>query len=60
VSVGFTEVRPTDTATAAFERADRAVYHAKQNGRNRVASHAALLAAGVLRDDAHRSDVELF
>ncbi len=60
VSVGFTEARPGDTPASAFERADRAVYHAKQNGRNQVASHAALVAAGVLHEDTPESDVELF
>ncbi len=60
VSVGFTEVRPGDTPASAFERADRAVYHAKQSGRNRVASHSALVAAGTLHEDAPASDVELF
>lgn len=60
VSIGYTGVRPDDTPTSAFERADRAVYHAKQNGRNRVASHAVLVAAGALTDDTRRGDVELF
>ncbi len=60
VSIGYTGVRPDDTPTSAFERADRAVYHAKQNGRNRVASHAVLVAAGALTDATRRGDVELF
>jgi diguanylate cyclase (GGDEF)-like protein len=60
VSVGFTVVRPGDTPSSAFERADRAVYHAKQHGRNQVASHAALVSAGELREDARDGDVELF
>lgn len=60
VSIGFTEVRPGDTPNAAFERADQAVYHAKQNGRNQVHDHAALVAAGLLRDEQHDGGVELF
>jgi diguanylate cyclase (GGDEF)-like protein len=60
VSVGFTQVRPGDTPSAAFERADKAVYHAKQTGRNRVADHAALVLAGQVIDPARDSDVELF
>ena len=59
VSIGFTEVRPGDTPNAAFERADRAVYHAKQNGRNQVCDHAALVAAGLQRDEQPRGSVEL-
>ena len=60
VSVGFTDVRPGDTPTGAFERADKAVYHAKQKGRNQVANHSALVASGVFSDDSRESDVELF
>ena len=60
VSVGFTDVRPGDTPSGAFERADKAVYHAKQKGRNQVASHSALVACGVFSDDSRESDVELF
>ena len=60
VSVGFTEVRASDTPASAFERADQAVYHAKQHGRNQVADHAALVADGALVEDARDGDVELF
>ncbi len=60
VSVGFTALRPGDSPSAAFERADKALYHVKQNGRNQVADHGALVAAGQLSESAHDSDVELF
>ena len=61
VSVGFTAVRPGDTPSGAFERADKAVYHAKANGRNQVCSHADLLSSGLLvEDEAKTGDVELF
>jgi diguanylate cyclase (GGDEF)-like protein len=60
VSIGFTEVRSGDTPSAAFERADRAVYYAKQNGRNQVHDQAALVAAGLLEDQQHEGGVELF
>ena len=61
ISVGFTELRPGDTPSAAFERADKAIYHAKASGRNRVAHHAELVAAGLISDEIpHNSDAELF
>jgi diguanylate cyclase (GGDEF)-like protein len=60
VSVGFTAVRAGDTPSSAFERADQAVYYAKQNGRNMVASHADLVARGLLAEDSHTGDMELF
>jgi len=60
VSIGFTAVTQGDTPSAAFERADKAVYHAKGHGRNQVCSHAALIASGDLTDASKVSDVELF
>ena len=60
VSVGFTEVKTTDTPSAAFERADKAVYYAKTHGRNQVCSHAELVKRGELEDVANVGDVELF
>jgi diguanylate cyclase len=35
LSVGLTEFRDGDTPTTVYERADRAMYQAKQQGRNR-------------------------
>ena len=60
VSVGFTEVLANDTPTAAFERADKAVYHAKQHGRDQVCNHAILVASGALAPAQQESEVELF
>ena len=60
VSVGFSDVRAGDTPQAAFERADRAVYYGKQNGRNQVRAYSDLVAQGVFSDDSDSGDVELF
>jgi diguanylate cyclase len=37
ISCGLTEFRPGDTPAAVYERADRALYQAKESGRNRCA-----------------------
>ncbi|MFI4928616.1 MAG: GGDEF domain-containing protein [Burkholderiales bacterium] len=60
VSIGFTDVRVGDNPSVAFERADKAVYWAKANGRNQVAEHAALVARGELLEGQKTGDVELF
>jgi len=61
ISIGFSEIKPGDTPSGAFERADKAVYYAKEHGRNQVCSHAALLASGALVDRAANvGDMELF
>jgi diguanylate cyclase (GGDEF)-like protein len=61
VSVGYTSVREHDTPSDAFERADRAVYLAKAQGRNQVRGYETDVQAG--QPEAHRGqggDVELF
>jgi diguanylate cyclase (GGDEF)-like protein len=52
VSMGFTALRADDTPGGAFDRADKAVYFAKENGRNQVRSYEQLVAAGALVEDA--------
>jgi diguanylate cyclase (GGDEF)-like protein len=59
-SIGYSDVRPGDTPQAAFDRADRAVYHAKDSGRNRVCSFAALVADGSQVAHPGVGEVELF
>jgi diguanylate cyclase (GGDEF)-like protein len=61
VSIGFSEVRAGDSPSGAFERADKAVYYAKEHGRDQVCSYAALVARGELENQAANvGDMELF
>ncbi len=60
VSVGYTAVNGRDTPSRAFERADRAVYFAKEHGRDQVRSHSALVATGLLEGEHQTGGVELF
>jgi len=60
VSVGFTDVRHGDSPNAAVERADRAVYFAKNHGRDQVRCHAALVRKGLLEDEKKAGDIDLF
>jgi diguanylate cyclase (GGDEF)-like protein len=38
VSIGISNLQPHDSLTSLFDRADKALYSAKQNGRNRIAA----------------------
>lgn len=61
ISVGFSEVKLGDTPSGAFERADKAVYHAKEHGRNQVFAYADLVAGGHFKDEQQKvGDMELF
>jgi diguanylate cyclase (GGDEF)-like protein len=61
ISLGFSEIRLGDSPSGAFERADKAVYYAKEHGRNQVCSYLELVASGSLVEQkANVGDVELF
>ncbi len=61
VSIGFAPLRDNDTPSGAFDRADKAVYHAKTHGRNQVCSFTALVEAGELAEQSDGiEDVDYF
>lgn len=60
VSIGLAELKAGDAPSDAFERADKAVYYAKEHGRNQVHEHSDLVARGELIDKATTGGVELF
>ena len=59
-SLGFTQIVQGDSPSAACERADQAVYHAKRNGRNQVCSESDLVDRGLLIAEVKVGDIELF
>lgn len=61
VSIGFTKIGASDTPDAAIERADEAVYYAKQHGRNQAASYETLVANNELHPkEVLSGEIELF
>lgn len=60
ISTGFTELGLLDTPSGAVARADKALYHVKQNGRNQVAQFESLVAGGLLVATEVVGDIELF
>ena len=60
VSIGFTAIGADDTPGAAFERADQAVYQAKQTGRNRTVADFELAPRAVTANAVPRCELEFF
>jgi diguanylate cyclase (GGDEF)-like protein len=61
VSIGVTSLRPGDAASAAFGRADQALYSAKRRGRNRVLLYDPKDVSPALESRRPQTaDVELF
>lgn len=60
ISAGMTRIAHDEASMSAFERADEALYFAKNHGRNQVHCYERLVAASLLRARQHQLDIELF
>ncbi|MDD2833755.1 MAG: GGDEF domain-containing protein [Methylotenera sp.] len=60
VSAGYTEILDFDAASILIDRADAALYFAKNNGRNQIAFYEELVTNGLLEESRKEGDIELF
>ncbi len=60
VSIGFVALQNDSLPTTLFDRADQALYYAKEHGRNQTCSYQRLKQAGLLADKELNVDSELF
>lgn len=59
-SIGYTQVRASDTPPSAFERADKVVYLAKSQGRNQIRGYELEPGFGSAPEPSHSNSIELF
>jgi diguanylate cyclase (GGDEF)-like protein len=60
VSIGVTQVLPTDNSSTIIARADAALYYAKEHGRNQVFDYESLIAAGKLKASDRKPSIDGF
>ncbi|NOY63259.1 MAG: GGDEF domain-containing protein [Gammaproteobacteria bacterium] len=61
VSIGYTDLSVGEVIPTIVERADKALYHSKENGRNQTNCYDHLLELGVFESaDADSGSIELF
>jgi len=60
VSVGMVEINAQEHQSTVIERADQALYYAKEHGRNQVCVYQHLAAAGLLTKRHAAGDIQLF
>jgi len=60
VSIGLTKIGAQEHQSTVVERADQALYFAKEHGRNQVCIYQRLIADGLLKQRIDNCEVELF
>jgi predicted signal transduction protein with EAL and GGDEF domain len=60
ISIGYAGINGNEHITQVIDRADKALYFAKENGRNAVFSYEALLKKGLLSQREVKDSIELF
>lgn len=60
VSAGIIKIDSREHPSIVLERADQALYYAKEHGRNQICSYHDLINAGLLKVRQIESDIELF
>jgi len=61
ISIGYTQIGGSDPAVNCFDRADAALYYAKEHGRNQLRCYETLIANGELeKRDESLANIELF
>jgi len=60
ISCGFAKISEGDHPKTIFDNADKALYYAKENGRNSVYNYEALYEKGFINTDIAEGDIELF
>jgi diguanylate cyclase (GGDEF)-like protein len=60
VSAGYTDISPFDVSTQLIDRADLALYYAKNHGRNRICHFEQLVSEGLIQENKKEGDIELF
>lgn len=59
-SIGFARVNGQPTPSDVIGQADKALYYAKEHGRNQTINYADLVASGAMQDPHYSGDIDLF